>query len=144
MHKDANMNAPPAPAPNMVSRSELEQKVTELQQQFSTAMGSMEQKLSTSVQGIEQQVCSTVRGAQASTQKSLEQVANAMKSHEERIDKLDEQVQRVSNAAITKVDLSAILAEALAKQTSDFQRMLAKRPGDPSPSNDSNKAPKQI
>ena len=143
--RDPQASTIPAPAPQMVSKTELEQKVSELQQQLTSAVGSMEQKISSSVQGIEQRVACSVQGAQTAAQQTLEQVASAVKCQESRIDRLDEQVQQVAASSITKVDLTSILSEALAKQNSDFQRMLAKRPGDPSPLNDaSSKASKQV
>ena len=122
----------PHPAPDMVSRSELESKINTLQEQVNQAICNMEQKVAT-----------TLEASSSAQSRALETVTTALQSSDERISKVENEVQTMAQAICTKTDLTSILSEALAKQSQDFQRLMAKRPGDPSPSSEANKLSKQ-
>ena len=78
-------------------------------------------------------------------EEAREQVAElrdeCQKQHQ-RVESIEKNIQELAANTCSKADLSAVLAEALAKQSSELQGWLAKRSPEPSPVNDPNKVPK--
>ena len=66
---------------------------------------------------------------------------NDKKQHQ-RVESIEKYIQELAANTCSKADLSAVLAEALAKQSSELRGWLAKRSPEPSPVHDTNKFPK--
>ena len=69
----------------------------------------------------------TLQRSQAAQQSTVDEMTVTLQATGERLSGLETQMGTLAQQICTKTDLSAILAEALQKQSSDFHRMMTKR-----------------
>ena len=120
------------PAPQMTTKADVEEKMATMHESLKKAIGTLEKRLNRAWQQ-----------SHAAQQQVVDQLTVNIRGTNSSVDELETQISNVSQQVCTKTDLTAILAEALAKQNADFQRMMSERHREPSPVHDSNKQAKQ-
>ena len=118
-------------AANVLMQTEIESKMDKTNEEWRQAMQELEARMQVTIQQSQhQQQVELARLQELHAQETVK-AENAAKAVDNRLNTLQADVQGLAQAMCSKQDMQAILAEALAKQSSDFQRMLSKRSSEP-------------
>ena len=117
-------------------------KIQELRDEINEKMQAMTAQFDKSISSVRSEMADFVSTATQSHDETQAQVQELRAEQQHRISGVEAQISRLTEAVCTKQDLSSLLTEALAKQSSEFRSLMAKRSPDPSPMNDHSKAAK--
>ena len=108
-------------------------QLLDLKGEFDGKLKALTDHFNSTVVSLKEQIQTSASSSTCVVDAVKSEIAGFKHVQDDRIRKVEEQVQSISSSLCTKADMSALLQEALSKQSAEFRQLMAKRSPDPSP-----------
>ena len=108
-------------------------QLLDLKGEFDGKLKALTDHFNSTVVSLKEQIQTSASSSTGVVDAVKSEIASLKHVQDDRIRKVEEQVQTISSSLCSKADMSALLHETLSRQSAEFRQLMAKRSPDPSP-----------